>query len=168
MGIIIHFCSNVGTTWYLVWPFIWHDSVYCFLSTIWFISSRTWKILIRPCPYRPCRFWQPCFSANKYVRVSLTFNRYMTPYSTMVCFNKNQWLFLIHLIQNIFWKLLCVAKINSHCMKFFICIKRYAHQVCTCHPALTYSIFVICFQYLILIRWTLELFKDNESLSALM
>ena len=21
MGIVIHFCSDIGTTWYLVWPF---------------------------------------------------------------------------------------------------------------------------------------------------
>ena len=85
MGIIIHFCSDVGTTWYLVWPFTWNDSVYCFLNNIWFILSRIWKILVRPCPYRPYRFWQPCLSANKYIRVSLTFKRHMTLYGTMVC-----------------------------------------------------------------------------------
>ena len=44
----------------------------------------------------------------------------------------------VHPVQNIFQKLLCVVKINSHCMKFFICIKG-LHQGSACHLALTFS-----------------------------
>ena len=35
MGTIIHFCSDVETTWYLVRPFNWNSSANCF-QTLWF------------------------------------------------------------------------------------------------------------------------------------
>ena len=35
-------------------------------------------------------------------------------------------------------EMLCVVKINSHCMKFFICMKG-LHQGCTCHLTLTFQ-----------------------------
>ena len=60
--------------------------VFIVFLTLWFISSRIWKILVRPGTYQPYRFWRPCFSANKYMRVSLTFKRHMILYGTMVCF----------------------------------------------------------------------------------
>ena len=85
-GYYNYFCSDVGTTWDLVWPFIWNDIVYCFLNTIRFILSRIWKIFVRPFPYRSCRFWRPCFIAKKCMCVSLTFKRHMTLYGIMVCF----------------------------------------------------------------------------------
>ena len=122
MGIIIHFCSDVGTTWYLVWPFIWNNSVYLFLNTIWFISSRIWKILFRPCPYRPYRFWRPCSSANKYMRVSLTFKRHM------------KWCFINLVLKSIalshtpdsehILEIAMCSKNQESLYEVFICIKR--------------------------------------------
>ena len=46
--------------------------------------------------------------------------------------------FLIYLIQNIFQRLLYVVKINSHCMKFFICIKRITSRM---HVPSSYNLF---------------------------
>ena len=37
-------------------------------------------------PVPAVSLWRPCFSANKYMRLSLTFKRHMTLYGTMVCF----------------------------------------------------------------------------------
>ena len=155
MGIIIHFCSDVGTTWYLVWPLIWNDSVYCFLSTMWFISSRAWKILVRPCPYRPYRFWWPCFSANKYMHLSLTFKRHMTLYGTMVCFI-NLVLKSMALFRKPDSEHAMCSRNKSHCMKYFICTERITSRIRMPPSPNLFNLYVICFQYLIIIGWTLE------------
>ena len=94
-------------------------------------------------------------------RVSLTFKRHMTVtlYGTMVCFIslvlKSMALSYTPDSEHIS-EIAPRSKIYSHCMKFFIYIKRITSGMRMSPSLNIFNLYVICFQYLIMIRRTLE------------